>query len=203
MRYFKWLVRNHFEVVMALMAAIAVIIGIVVTAIFCNSIDNETAAVSVFPVCKAEVVVTETIPEPAPPPEPEPERNYFDVPLTHDVQDHIFAECEKHSLSPAIVIAMIRKESNFNTYCIGDDGRSAGLMQVQAKWHIKRMIALNSTDLFNPCQNVTVGIDYLAELYNKYGCDYGKALTAYNQGSFKGTVTYYAKSVLEMAGDLQ
>lgn len=137
-----------------------------------------------------EVVVVE--------PEEVVERVYYDVPLSETVQDVIIDECEKYGISPAVVIAIIEKESKFDTYAIGDDGRSFGLMQIQAKWHLQRMIDLNCTDLFNPSQNVTVGIDYLAELLNKYG-DIEKALTAYNRGNYNGTVTEYAKAVLANA----
>ena len=126
-------------------------------------------------------------------------KTYLDVPLAAEVQDRIFSECEKHKLDPSIVIAMIERESRFNEHAVGDDGRSAGLMQIQAKWHLQRMIDLDCTDLFEPCQNVTVGIDILAELYNKYGNDYGKALTAYNRGSYQGPVTSYAKEILDSA----
>ena len=129
--------------------------------------------------------------------EPEqPTRAYFNIPLPYNVQDHIFDECDKYNVDPAIVVALINRESKFNDYAIGDDGRSFGLMQIQAKWHLQRMIKLNCTNLFDQYQNITVGIDYLAELYNQYGCDYGKALTAYNRGSYQGTVTSYAKDVL-------
>lgn len=135
------------------------------------------------------------------PPEEEP-RAYFDVSLSHDVQDHLFAECEKYGIDPAVVIAMIERESRFNTYALGDDGRSAGLMQIMTKWHLKRMIKLECTDLFDPCQNITVGIDILAEQLNRYGGDMAKALTAYNRGSYSGTVTNYAKEILKNAKEV-
>lgn len=134
---------------------------------------------------------------------PAPARNYFDVPLSHDVQNHIFTECEKYNISPAIIVAMIERESDFDTYNLGDDGRAAGLMQIQAKWHLKRMIQLDCTDLFDPYQNITVGIDYLAELLNRHDGDIAKALVAYNQGSYKGTITNYAKSILNNAEELK
>lgn len=131
-----------------------------------------------------------------------PEVKYFDFGLSEEVQDVIFAECEKYGISPSIVIAMIERESQFNRYAIGDDGRSFGLMQVQPKNHLERMIALDCTDLFNPIQNVTVGIDYLAEMQNKYG-DIAKALVAYNGGSYKGTITNYASAVMARASELE
>jgi soluble lytic murein transglycosylase-like protein len=93
---------------------------------------------------------------------------------------------------------MIERESRFDRYAIGDDGRSFGLMQVQPKHHLQRMIDLGCTDLFEPFKNVRVGIDYLAELQNRYG-DITKALVAYNAGSYNGTITNYAYDVLARA----
>lgn len=130
----------------------------------------------------------------------EPETLYFDVPLSQAVQDTIFAECEKHGISPAIVIAQIEKESQFDTYAIGDDGRSFGLMQIRVKSQLPRMIDLNCTDLFNPSQNVKVGIDYLAYQLDRYNGDMAKALTAYNRGNYNGTITEYAKTIIANAG---
>jgi hypothetical protein len=135
--------------------------------------------------------------------EPEPETVYFDVPLSRDVQDHIFAECETHNIDPAVIVAQIYQESKFNTYALGDDGRSAGLMQIQAKHHLQRMITLGCTDLYDPYQNITVGIDILDELLDRYDGAMDKALVAYNRGSYNGTVTNYAKEILNYAMEVK
>jgi soluble lytic murein transglycosylase-like protein len=127
--------------------------------------------------------------------------SYYNVNLPEYVQDVIFAECDKYGISPAIIIAMIERESQFDRYAMGDDGRSFGLMQVQPKNHLQRMIELGCTDLFDPIQNITVGINYLAEMQNQYG-DIAKALVAYNGGSYKGTITNYATSVMARANEL-
>ena len=132
------------------------------------------------------------------PTQPAPQLHYYDtVPLDRQLQDYIINQCHSYGVDPAIVMAMIERESDYNADTIGDYGNSFGLMQIQPKWHSERMEKLYCTDLLNPCQNVTVGIDYLAELYKKYDCDYGKALTAYNRGHYAGFVTQYAKSVIE------
>ena len=131
-----------------------------------------------------------------------PERIHFNVDLPEYLQDYIFDECERVGISPAVVVAIIERESNFDEYAIGDDGRSFGLMQIQPKWHIERMIALGCTDLFNPYENITVGIDYLVELYNRYG-DINKALVAYNRGSYNGTITKYASDVMARAEEMR
>lgn len=127
----------------------------------------------------------------------------YDVPLDAELQFHIIGLCEERNIDPAIVMAMIWKESRFNADSVGDGGNSMGLMQVQPRWHSKRMEKLGCDDLLDPHQNVVVGIDYLAESIRRYDGDVAKALVAYNQGHYNGTVTAYAKSVLEKAEELR
>lgn len=127
---------------------------------------------------------------------------YFDVPLDEGLQDHIFEVCEKYDVDPSVVVAIIRKESTFRDGRVGDNGRSYGLMQIQLKWHKERMVKLGCTDLLDPYQNITVGVDYLAELIHK---DKGLAwaLMAYNGGPSyankqvkAGNVSSYARVVM-------
>lgn len=149
-----------------------------------------------------------TQPDPAPlvklieTPSPEPALLY-DVPLAADLQNHVAITCEAHHIDPAVVVAMIWQESSFDANTIGDGGESFGLMQVQPKWHYQRMQALGCPDLLDPFQNVTVGVDYLAECLDRYDGDLAAALVAYNQGHFNGTVTDYALSVLDKAAELR
>lgn len=124
---------------------------------------------------------------------------YSSIPLDKELQHYIIVQSHAHGIQPQIVMAMIDRESGFDIEQVGDNGNSFGLMQIQPRWHYGRMLELESTDLFNPYHNVTVGIDYLAEKLDKYDGDMAKALVAYNQGSYKGTVTAYAKAVLENA----
>jgi soluble lytic murein transglycosylase-like protein len=178
--------------ILSILAIIAFVGGMLLAHVTSDDLQDQPVHSGVI----VDVYAAEPEPEPAP-----PERTYFDVPLDHDLQDYIFYIGETYNIQPAVIVAMIHRESNFNQYCIGDDGRSAGLMQIQAKWHINRMIDLGCTDLFNPYQNITVGINYLAELRDQYG-DIAPALTAYNQGSYKGTITNYATSIMRKAGEL-
>lgn len=121
---------------------------------------------------------------------------YYDVPLAYELQDYIIHLCEEHHIDPAVVVAMIKRESNFQADAIGDGGNSEGLMQVQRRWHQARMDKLGCTNLLDPMQNVKVGIDYLAEMLDWYDGDIAKALTAYNRGSYSGYITNYATTVL-------
>lgn len=134
---------------------------------------------------------------------------YYEVPLSEDLQDHIFEECAKYAIHPAIVIAMIGKESGYNPDAVGDGGNSLGLMQIQPKWHRERFKKLNITNLFNPKQNVTVGIDILAELYET-GKPIEWILMAYNGGrsyanekAALGIVSDYANMVIAKAAILE
>lgn len=130
---------------------------------------------------------------------------YFDVPLDEELQDHIFAECDRYGVEPSVVIAMIERESGFRESVIGDSGRSFGLMQIQKKWHSGRMEKLGCDDLLDPYQNVTVGIDFLAELIGS-GKGVEWALMAYNGGPGyanrlrgEGRVSDYASGVMASA----
>ena len=127
----------------------------------------------------------------------------YDVPLDAELQFHIIGLCEERNIDPAIVLAMIWKESRFHADSVGDGGNSLGLMQVQPRWHSKRMEKLGCDALLDPHQNVVVGIDYLAESIRRYDGDVAKALVAYNQGHYNGTVTAYARDVLAKAEELR
>jgi hypothetical protein len=134
---------------------------------------------------------------------------YFDVPLSEELQDHIFAVCEEYRIEPSIVIAMIERESGFRDWVVGDGGKSFGLMQIQERWHLERMERLGVTDLLDPYQNVLVGIDILAELFGRYD-DIEWVLMAYNGGASyannlaeRGVVSAYATGVIEGARELR
>lgn len=131
----------------------------------------------------------------------DPDVALYDVPLDASLQEHIIEQAEARGIDPAIVMAMAYTESTYDHAAVGDGGNSYGLLQVQVKWHYGRMLELHCTDLIDPYQNVTVAVDYLGELLEQHG-SIDKALTAYNLGSYKGTVTEYAKSVIAYAEGL-
>lgn len=109
------------------------------------------------------------------------ESRYYDIPLSEQLQDHIFEECEKNGIDTALVLAVIWQESQYDASAVGDGGSSVGLMQIQERWHEDRMERLGCTDLYDPYQNITVGVDLLAELYNT-NPDIYWVLMAYNGG---------------------
>lgn len=165
-------------------------------------IEETTEAVEEIEIAK---VAPETEPTEQTETQPEETTYYTDIPLDEELQNHIISECEKVNIDPAIVFAVIKRESGYIVEIMGDNGRSYGLMQIQLRWHSGRMEKLGCTNLLDPFQNVTVGIDYLSELYKYYG-DIGLALTAYNGGykyadkyKAKDMVSNYAQAVLTEA----
>lgn len=133
----------------------------------------------------------------------------YDVPLDADLQNHIITLCDTENIDPALVMAVIGVESNYNAEAIGDNGRSYGLMQVQTEWHQARIERLKTSDMLNPYDNVTVGIDILAEKISKdKGIEW--ALMAYNGGNSHadmmketGQLSEYAETVIKLWQELK
>ena len=130
---------------------------------------------------------------------------YYDIPLDCDLQDYICETCEEYGIDPAVVIAMIERESTFQADAIGDNGNAYGLLQVWPKWHSERMARLSATDLLNPYQNIRVAVDYLGELMTAdKGIEW--AVQAYNagaNGARKGYGAEYAAEVMARSEELK
>ena len=129
----------------------------------------------------------------------------WDVPLDTELQLYIVQLCEEHHIEPSVVIAMVEKESTYQASVIGDGGEAFGLMQIWIKWHKDRMDKHGVTDLLDPFQNVTVGVDYLAEMLAK-GNGLEWALAAYNKGANGANAGYgfdYATDVLTIKENLE
>lgn len=133
---------------------------------------------------------------------------YFDVPLDESLQDHIFRVCDNYNIDPALVVAMIFKESSFRPSVVGDGGKSHGLMQIQPRYNQDRMARLECPDLLDPYQNVTVGIDILSEKF-EYGKPLEWVLMSYNGGNAyanrkwkNGEISDYVKKVLKIRDEL-
>lgn len=97
------------------------------------------------------------------------------------MQIYTYCVCKQYGVKYELVIALIERESGYIFDKVGDDGHSVGYMQIYEQWHTDRMEELNRTDLMNPYHNIMVGVDYLAELHEKYGT-WQDTLTAYNYG---------------------
>lgn len=133
----------------------------------------------------------------------------IEIPMEAELQEWIYTYCNERNISPAIVIAVIEKESNYNSNAIGDKCNSYGLMQIYKKFHTDRMEKLGVTDLLDAKQNVKVGVDYLLELFNE-SPEPAWALNAYNGGrayanrkAAAGEDTEYSVDILDRAEVLE
>ena len=133
----------------------------------------------------------------------------IDIPMEAEFQEWIYTYCNEKDISPAVVIAIIEKESNYNSNAIGDEGSSIGLMQIYHKFHEERAERLGVTNLFEPKQNIKVGVDYLLELFEE-NPEPAWVLNAYNGGRAyanrkenAGEVTEYSVDILDRAAVLE
>jgi soluble lytic murein transglycosylase len=82
-----------------------------------------------------------------------------------------------HNLSPALVKAIIRAESNGNRYAISRKG-AKGMMQLMP-FTSKR---LKVNDPFDPVENIEGGVKYIKELLGTFGGNVVHTVAAYNAG---------------------
>ena len=137
------------------------------------------------------------------------EREYYDVPLSEEIQDFVFDICEEHNICPSLIIAIMEQESQFDVVAIGDDGKSFGIMQVQPRWHFDRMEKYGVTDLLDPYQNITVAVDYIVELRGM-NSELEWVLMAYNKGPGdadelmrNGITLEYATEIMQRLKELE
>lgn len=107
----------------------------------------------------------------------------------YEISKNIYEVSLKYNFNPLLICALIKVESNFIIDSISDS-YAFGLCQVRR--FIARELSENigiewngaEETLFNPENNIRIGMHYLALLYDDFG-DMKLALTAYNHGPFK------------------
>lgn len=126
-------------------------------------------------------------------------------PLSFETQQGIFDICEANNISFEFVMAVIMQESSFRPNALGDNERSKGLMQIQERYHSETMKELGVTDLYDPLDNVKVGVAILSSYFEE-NCDVYHVLMRYNGGEpyatnmiKAGKVSDYAREITERA----
>jgi len=106
-----------------------------------------------------------------------------------DLSLHLYELSEAYDFDPAFILSLIHVESSFRAQAISKAG-ARGLMQVMP--NTGRYIAnkegfayKSNNDLFDPFLNLSIGIDYLAELRDRFHGNYFFMLAAYNAGPTK------------------
>lgn len=82
-----------------------------------------------------------------------------------------------HGLAPDLVSAVVRVESCYDRRAVSRSG-AQGLMQLMPATAIE----LGVNDSFDPEQNLSGGVRYLARMLKRFGNDVRLALAAYNAG---------------------
>lgn len=93
------------------------------------------------------------------------------------LNEAILRTSHKHSLSPALVHAVIRAESAYNPNAVSSKG-AMGLMQLMPG----TASLLKVTNPYDPEENISGGVRYLRYLLDRFGGNLELALAAYNAG---------------------
>ena len=130
---------------------------------------------------------------------------YFDVPLSHSLQDFIYEISSDEEIPVSLILAMIEAESGFNPEIISSTN-DYGLLQINKVNHEWLRKSYRTADMLNPYQNVFCGIKIIATYVKKYKGDINKALMAYNMGDYGAkkawqngiTSTRYSLKIMEL-----
>ena len=114
---------------------------------------------------------------------------YFDIPLSHDLQDYTFEVCREFDFAqPEIIFALMETESDFNPEAISFTS-DYGLLQINPVNLGWLNTQLGITDLLDPEQNIRAGVYMIDQLMDKYTNPH-MALMAYNMGEY-GALEYW------------
>lgn len=116
------------------------------------------------------------------------EFSYGRIPSSHSplLAKVIYYESRKRQMDPLLVLAVIYEESSFRIKAVSPVG-AMGLMQIMPNTGRQiasdlKMRGHHKKDLFDPVQNIRVGVYYLKHLKKKFQNNKLLFLTAYNLG---------------------
>ncbi len=109
------------------------------------------------------------------------------------LENIIKVKSDKYGVDPALVKALIKAESDFDTGALSDAGAS-GLMQLMPGTAAE----MGVKDRTDPADNIEGGVKYLSRLLKQFGTDTRLAIAAYNAGENAvlryGTVPPFAET---------
>ena len=129
-------------------------------------------------------------------------RQYYDVPLSFELQDYLRECCEARGIPIALALATIEVESDFRSDIVSSTD-DYGLMQINICNHDYLKEELGITDFLAPMDNINAGTYWLSRYYPRYGIE--QTAMCYNLGEggakklFKKGVysTDYSKKILK------
>lgn len=128
---------------------------------------------------------------------------YYDVPLGHELQDHIRELAAYYDIDMALILAVIEVESDYTENAISEGG-DYGLMQISSFNHEWLSTEYGFTDYLNPYQNISAGVLMLSQAIKNSDTMHG-ALMVYNCGHSRAQElwadsvysTEYSRKVIE------
>jgi hypothetical protein len=93
------------------------------------------------------------------------------------IDGFIVDSCLRYNIDPLLIYAQMNQESKFKQRAISHKG-ARGLMQLIPATAIR----FGAKDIYDPQQNIEVGVKYMRWLLNKFDGDIRLALAAYNAG---------------------
>jgi hypothetical protein len=102
----------------------------------------------------------------------------------NDIQRTIIEEALNSEVPPALALAVGRVESNFDAAALSSAG-ARGVMQIMPAT-ARGEYGVDPDELWDARLNIQLGIDFLDQLYKRYG-SWELALSHYNAGSVQGT----------------
>lgn len=125
------------------------------------------------------------------------------------VRVYLHTLCKEKHISYPLMLALIEAESGYQWDNSSPDGSCKGYCMISDKWHQERMQRLGVTDIYNPYQNIAVSVDYLIELFEKYG-EVHEVLMCYNCGESRAKEmwqdgiesTSYSRKIVEREAEL-
>lgn len=121
-------------------------------------------------------------------------------------EDYIEIVAAEYHICQELIEAVIERESSWRPDVA--NGSCIGLMQINPEYHAERMERLGVENLLDPYDNILVGTDFLAELFQEYGDIYA-VLMYYNAGYDglrawrAGEYSDYAVEVAERSAELE
>ena len=127
--------------------------------------------------------------------------DYKDVPT--EIQEAAEQYGQEYDICPELIMAICYKESRYTADITDPTGTCKGVMQIKESCHKDRMKRLGVTDLYDVEQNIHVGADYLAELFEEYE-DVAIVLGTYHGESTAQTkISIYTRTILLFSASLE
>ncbi len=127
--------------------------------------------------------------------EPKLSRMVKDTNERKEILEQVQCEAKRLALPPALVMAVIDVESQFNRWAVSRSG-AVGLMQVMPFWPVK--LGMDNSQLLKIPHNIHIGCTILKYYLEREKGDYTKALARYNGSPGRRN---YADKVLTRLAD--